>query len=1168
MASQMPTSPRLATATKLLGEAFDTIYPCPETKESAIVLIARAERVLATIDPIVHRAHPNELNHEIGQLNTAAAETKLVMQRIAAKPFVKRLIDQTHDQRDIEVVNLKLTDILRVFNVVSEADIVHDLSISEGARRNDQYHLEQKMGVLQSDDHALCQEFNVSSPNTALNAVRELQLMLISLGQQDSPRARHFLEHAMKVFRGRAGSSSSMSSESVPSMYSQTSFAPTTSSRLPAPPRSPRWVIGEDDIQIDQNAPLGRGGFGTVFRGKWNGATVAVKRLVKDASAETLLREVELWQGLRHPHVVQFFGASPKYSPNAFIVSQYLANGNALMYLKRHPRADRAKLSRETAVGMEYLHSMGIIHGDLKAANVLITDTGSAALADFGLSEVKQDSSSRAHVTENVSGSPRYLSPERWRGVLNKASDVYAWAMTTLEIFTEQPPFGYINGIDIIYHLVVREKQRPDRPEPDIGLARGLTDDIWFLITKAWDHDAQLRPTFKQLSLLFPQDSNVEPMIDDLQAQFASMIPNTASGASISISQSSLQSSLQSSAPSSMTPVGSTAPLQLPQRAQPNNVNQTIESAEIEILPPPSYDIAAGTPSAGNLTFPASVSNSFNTTLSSAVGPATPPPPNRAGWYPPEKGRPFSHPVQTIQEASGSSSQAGPSTSRAASPPDTAPIPTYPRVVNPTPSPQTLVAPPSLPSPTNSQQYLEAQPAAHASPIRTPPASPPRRQMTRRDKRSSVAPAPLPTALSISQSLMTAVNNGVDQNETRRLVREVIQLAEDESQARKLVEAGAIPHLITQFKKLTPNGEGINHVILALGLLSHDLLSANSIVRTGTAAQLMEISKAARVDSVRACSAWCLGRMIQSDDIATKFIGDGLPELLINWLSLSDNKDTRRCCAWALGTLARTDALAGKLVQVGAIPALASHLGRAAVPDADPEDLCVALFGVGRLARTIKFSKALAAAGSVEPMVRTLQQTLDPDVLNWAARAVGCHMRPNSSDMAKILLREGAAEGLAKLPRSIPPQETDALGSFAFAIARFSCAEWGSATRKALVQAGVVDALLSALRAASAIPTTNPQVHAELAFAVSFLGDVGGSAIRKEIQDAGGIEILKQVARQGPPDVRKACETAITTITGNVFTRSSASTKTALTHDWSGGCPEYPIIHPDFEDWQ
>lgn len=61
---------------------------------------------------------------------------------------------------------------------------------------------------------------------------------------------------------------------------------------------------------------------------------------------------------------------------------------------------------------------------------------------------------------------------------------------------------------------------------------------------------------------------------------------------------------------------------------------------------------------------------------------------------------------------------------------------------------------------------------------------------------------------------------GNDQAEIRRIVCEVIQLAEDEGQAKKLVEAGVIPNLITQFKNLSPNGEGINHVILALGLLS------------------------------------------------------------------------------------------------------------------------------------------------------------------------------------------------------------------------------------------------------------------------------------------------------------------------------------------------------------
>lgn len=63
----------------------------------------------------------------------------------------------------------------------------------------------------------------------------------------------------------------------------------------------------------------------------------------------------------------------------------------------------------------------------------------------------------------------------------------------------------------------MRENQRPDRPEPELGVQRGLTDDIWFLITKSWEKDPQLRPTFKQLSQLLPE--GVESAIDDLQGE-------------------------------------------------------------------------------------------------------------------------------------------------------------------------------------------------------------------------------------------------------------------------------------------------------------------------------------------------------------------------------------------------------------------------------------------------------------------------------------------------------------------------------------------------------------------------------------------------------------------------------------------------------------------------
>src|SRR6202020_2054366 len=122
---------------------------------------------------------------------------------------------------------------------------------------------------------------------------------------------------------------------------------------------------------------------------------------------------------------------------------------------------------------------------------------------------------------------------------------------------------------------------------------------------------------------------------------------------------------------------------------------------------------------------------------------------------------------------------------------------------------------------------------------------------------------------------------------------------------------------------------------------------------------------------------------------------------------------------------------------------------------------------------------------------------------------------------AKILLDAGSGQALARLPRVLPSEAVEPLASFAFAIQRLSCAEWGGGTRKALVEAGVVDSLLSALRTSADLPF--PQVHIELALATSFLGDVGGTSIRKEIVRAGGIEILKRVSAAAKPEVAKVC---------------------------------------------
>jgi hypothetical protein len=273
--------------------------------------------------------------------------------------------------------------------------------------------------------------------------------------------------------------------------------------------------------------------------------------------------------------------------------------------------------------------------------------------------------------------------------------------------------------------------------------------------------------------------------------------------------------------------------------------------------------------------------------------------------------------------------------------------------------------------------------------------------------------------------------------------------------------------------------------------------------------------------------------------VASSLVKQGVGGILLR-KGFKGNPVCSRLSAWCLGILVYTDDLAETLAAHDTVIASVEYLRQVTADlDAIPEDHCAAIYLVARLTRTIPVSKSLAKAGCVPLIIHHLSISQDPQVLHWSARAVGCLQRPNLSELAKALLDAGCAGALARLPRVLPTEVVEPLASFAFAIQRLSCAEWGGGTRKALVEAGVVDSLLSALRTSSDIPC--PQVHIELALATSFLGDVGGTSIRKEIVRAGGIDILKRVSMNGKPEVTKICNMAITSITGNLWTRNAGA---------------------------
>jgi len=211
-------------------------------------------------------------------------------------------------------------------------------------------------------------------------------------------------------------------------------------------------------ITLLEREPLYRGGFTDIFQALYRGEVVALKRLrifhhQRDRDHHRLRRkltgEARVWHQLKHPNVLQFLGVDPETFPSDLcLVSPWMLRGTILQYRKSFGASninfDRRLL--EVSLGINYLHSEGVVHGDLRGTNILINSDGSACLTDFGLTDLIEtlDNVSTSH----HQGSTRWLAPELIHPddfamesfQKTRATDVYAFAYVCLEIYTGSFP--------------------------------------------------------------------------------------------------------------------------------------------------------------------------------------------------------------------------------------------------------------------------------------------------------------------------------------------------------------------------------------------------------------------------------------------------------------------------------------------------------------------------------------------------------------------------------------------------------------------------------------------------------------------------------------------------------------------------------------------------------
>jgi serine/threonine protein kinase len=262
---------------------------------------------------------------------------------------------------------------------------------------------------------------------------------------------------------------------------------------------------------------IGRGGMADVHVGRDNdlGRRVAIKVLRKDRAEDltfrsSLRREAQTMRRLRHRGIVALHdtrcdeAGEDAAADNAgrFIVMEYVAGRSLrdLLKMGRPTMATSIQYQRGVLAALDASHRAGIVHCDIKPANVMVTSRGATKLVDFGIARPSGGPSATTTHMQMLLGTPRYLSPEQAQGEAADArSDLYSAGCLLFELLVGKPPFATDDPVAVAYqHL--HEPPPPTRtgvPGLDAVVLRALSKNRHDRFQSARDFGDALRSATK-----------------------------------------------------------------------------------------------------------------------------------------------------------------------------------------------------------------------------------------------------------------------------------------------------------------------------------------------------------------------------------------------------------------------------------------------------------------------------------------------------------------------------------------------------------------------------------------------------------------------------------------------------------------------------------------------
>lgn len=229
------------------------------------------------------------------------------------------------------------------------------------------------------------------------------------------------------------------------------------------------------------------------FRGRGNSDSKDLKRTA---------RELGSWSKLQHGCLLNLLGLA-RYHNFIAMISPWMENGTVVEYVNKHPDADRYSLCGQLTSAVAYLHDIGVIHGDIKGDNVLISLDGCVKLTDFGLT-IMHDETLQFSTTDAYGGTLRWMAPELMDSKKPRSctTDVWALGMTMLEIITGEMPFSNIRFASALKKEVIEKCGVPIRPDTILDNSEH-GPILWRKLLQCWVYKPEGRITAQEMYKFF-----------------------------------------------------------------------------------------------------------------------------------------------------------------------------------------------------------------------------------------------------------------------------------------------------------------------------------------------------------------------------------------------------------------------------------------------------------------------------------------------------------------------------------------------------------------------------------------------------------------------------------------------------------------------------------------